>query len=430
MDEITLLREFRADVDSCDEIGQARARAALRAQFAAEAGSADRLLETRRRLPLVGRQRFVRFRWTRVVALAAVVGVGVGFGLASWLTPSGSATSSFVGFGFLPANGWTVVQSGTVGATGAASAIAANVPLDPGDRLGSPPFATLESLPSGGVLIFATFTTRGDPGEDVKFAVRELPLQISGAKPVPPAGDPLPFARHLAQYRLRVGVEGYNVDARIYFGTAPPSDEMIGAAQRQLNRLVVASERVTIFARPSIARGDGRPVTLFGSVDNGKAGEVVDIQARDCGQQFFRGVAGATTREGGGWSTEYFPGITTTIRAVWNGEASAQITVRQRPRIELLPPAPGAARRFKVDVVAKAQFWRRQVIIQRFDRRLGTWVKLKSVVLTEQGGAGVFVVTSATFGATVPKGTLIRAVFPLAQARPCYLAGFSNLLRT
>ena len=30
----------------------------------------------------------------------------------------------------------------------------------------------------------------------------------------------------------------------------------------------------------------------------------------------------------------------------------------------------------------------------------------------------------------VPKGTSIRAVLPLAQAKPCYLAGYSNIVRT
>jgi hypothetical protein len=39
-------------------------------------------------------------------------------------------------------------------------------------------------------------------------------------------------------------------------------------------------------------------------------------------------------------------------------------------------------------------------------------------------------VSSASFRASIPRRTLIRAVFPRSQARPCYLAGYSNLLRT
>jgi hypothetical protein len=364
-----------------------------------------------------------RLTWGVAVGAALLAGSGLGFGLGSSVT-SEAAGTNLVGLGFLPARGWMVVQSGTIGATGAASAIAANVPIHPDDGVGEPPHATLRSLPRGGVLVFARFTTRGDPGEDVKFPVRELPLQVSGASPVSP------HARGLAQYRLRAATGGYNVDVRIYFGDAPPRASMVDAAQRQLNRLVVAAERVTIFARPTVASGTS-PVTLFGSVDNGAAGEVVDIQAKDCGQQFFRGVLGATTHDGGGWSTPYYPGITTTLRAVWNGNASGQITVRQRPRVELRPPLGGLGQ-FEVSVVAKAQFWRKRVLIQRFNRRLGTWTTVKSVVLTDTDAAGgsQFVWSSAEFTSSLPRRTLIRAVFPLSQARPCYLAGYSNLLRT
>ena len=31
---------------------------------------------------------------------------------------------------------------------------------------------------------------------------------------------------------------------------------------------------------------------------------------------------------------------------------------------------------------------------------------------------------------SVPKGTTIRAVFPLSQAQPCYITGYSNQLST
>jgi hypothetical protein len=399
----------------------------FRAMARAAAESPRRALAGVDRRPL---WRPFHLRWGVAVAAALLVGSGFGFGLGSRDASDGSAGTNLVGFGFLSGKGWTVVQSGTVGPTSGAKAIAANVPLHPDDDVRHRPYATLRSLPADGILILATFTTRGDPAADVEFAEGRLPLQISGATPVSPSSDPMPFARRLARYRLRAAVGGYNVDVRLYFGTAPASRDSIAAAQRQLSRLLVASERVTIAARPSIEKGDGRPLTLFGTVENAGAGEVVDIQAKDCGQQFFRGVVGATTREGGGWSVEYLSGITTTLRAVWKDSASAPITVRARPRVELRPPPRGAARRFRVIVVAKAQFWRKRVLIQRFDRRLGVWARVTSVVLTETGGGGAFVATEAKFRASVPKRTLIRAVFPRSQARPCYLAGYSNLLRT
>ena len=187
---------------------------------------------------------------------------------------------------------------------------------------------------------------------------------------------------------------------------------------------VVASERVTLLARPTVLSG-AQSVTLFGSVDNGKGGEIVTIQAKDCGQRFFTGVASATTRAGGAWTEEYFPAITTTFRAVWKGAASAHVTVRLHPRVSLFQRSP---RRFEVFV--GGAFWRKSVLIQR--RQQGSWATVKSVVLTDtysQPGSR-FATTGATFGASYSKGTQIRAVLPLSQARPCYLAGVSKTVRT
>jgi hypothetical protein len=370
-----------------------------------------------------------RLGWTLAAAAAALLaGSGLGFGLGSSVTPRGNAGTTYAGFGFLPARGWTVVQSGTIGSTGTATAVAANVPLHPEDGLGSTPYATLESLPATGVLIHATFTTRGDAGEDFKYPVRRLPLDVAGAAPVPHASDPQ-LPRGVAKYRLVAGVGGHNIRAEIYTGASLPSARALAAAQRQLSRLVVAAERVTIRVRPAVAGGRDPLVTLFGTVDSSKADEVVDIQGRDCGQDVFTAVAAARTREGGGWSTEFQPFVTTTLRAVWNGTASAQTTVRVRAFIQLrrLPGSTGA---FEVSITAKKQFWHRRVLLQRFDRRLGTWKLVRSVLLTEQIAAGNFVRTSARFKPRVPKGTLVRAVFPLSQASPCYLAGTSSTWRT
>lgn len=193
-----------------------------------------------------------------------------------------------------------------------------------------------------------------------------------------------------------------------------------------------AEDRVTLAARPTVVGGD-QHVTLSGSVGNRKADEVVTIEAKDCGSRpgFFRGVASARTHAGGEWSVDYDPAITTVLRAVWNDTASAEITIRRRASVRLVR-TPSSARKFGVSVVAKVQFWRKRVLIQRFDRRLGTWTTIKSVALEQTNAApgSTFVWSSAEFKASLPKGTLVRAVFPLSQARPCYLAGVSKLVRT
>jgi hypothetical protein len=193
-----------------------------------------------------------------------------------------------------------------------------------------------------------------------------------------------------------------------------------------------ATEQVTLSARPSTLGPSGR-VFVSGAVDSRRAGDVVTIQAKDCQAvpNVFRDVAEARTEQSGAWSTEYAPGIGTTLRAVWRDQESAPVAIRQRANVSLRQLASG---RLWAGVVAKTQFWRKHVLIQRFNRRLGTWSTVRSVVLTETvagaPGAASFVWSYAEFRLRVPKGTLLRAFFPLSQARPCYLGAASTLVRT
>jgi hypothetical protein len=341
-----------------------------------------------------------------------LVGSALGFGLGSWLTPSGSAGGNFVGFGFLPAHGWNVMQSGTLDEAGKATAIAANVPLEPSDDFEGAPLATIRLLPANSVVIFATFSPRGDPAKDSAHPAREPPLRLEHA-------DQLPPSYHVARYRLRAGIGGYNVDARIYFGENAPSARAVEAAESQLSRLVVANDRVTIRARPVVANS-GVPWTVFGTVESNREGEAIEIQAKDCGLDYFRVVGAATTTEGGGWSQLYWGAISTTLRAVWKDATSQEVRVRRRAGVNLRKRSSTS---FDFWVAAK-QSWRKRVVVQRFDRRLGSWHAVKSVVITGSG-------TSWTdFTVSLPKGTLIRVVYPNSESRPCYEAGTSNSVRT
>ncbi|MDQ3381516.1 MAG: hypothetical protein M3546_14570 [Actinomycetota bacterium] len=190
----------------------------------------------------------------------------------------------------------------------------------------------------------------------------------------------------------------------------------------QLRPLAVA-DGVTLRARPTVVSvATGTRVTLFGSIDPGRAGEDIKIQAKDCGLDFFRVVAGAITKEGGEWSTFYFgASVNTTLRAVWRDAISDEVAIRRRATIII---RKRTAKRFEVAVGGAV--WRKRASVQRFDPRLGTWSVVRSVVLADDYGLGA----RATFTLVVPKGTLVRAVFPRSQAGPCYLPGTSNSLRT
>lgn len=357
-----------------------------------------------------------------VAAGALVAGSALGFGLSSSLTSPESARASFAGAGFLPARGWSVVQSGAVDSKGASHAVAANAPLGLEASAGSISNVTLSSLPRSGVAIAASFSTRGDPAVDIAFPARTLPLQMSQAAPMP---DQIVAGRRIGQQRLYAAVGGSNIEARIFFGRGQPSAAMVDAAQRQLNRLSVGSERVTLFARPTLLSGSATFTELYGSVDTDRAEETVTIQAKDCGSDFFRTVAGAETRAGGGWSTRYYPAITTTLRAVWNDAASAPLTIQHQAHV-FMNKRPRADE-YYVGASGKRSFWRKRVVIER--RSGGRWIKVRTVLLTDSYVLTGHSATSAEFKLSVPRGTLIRAVMPLSEAKPCYLAGTSKTVR-
>jgi hypothetical protein len=365
----------------------------------------------------------LRLRWAIAGAATMLLATGLGFGVASWLTPTGSARTEFQGFGFLPAAGWTVIQVGLGGSAESTRMVAANVPISPGDpRRGRPP--ALHAFPPWTIVIDATLKARGDPVRDIAFPVRSLPLSLASARPVTVPGQPM------LEYALRAGVNGYNVDASVTFATEPTA-AMFEKAEEQIARLVVAPAAITISVRPTIYGRQG-PLVVSGSVTSGKADEKVTLQFKQCGlfPAQFRDHAEVTTHEGGGWSIETGVLANGAFRAVSGGDVSNEVQVQKRVDVRLAPAPP---RRFEVHVVERFQFWRKQVLIQRFHRGQRKWLLVKKLRLVNTGAApGSVYVWSTTdkFTVDVAKGTTIRAVLPLAQAKPCHLGGYSNLLVT
>lgn len=200
---------------------------------------------------------------------------------------------------------------------------------------------------------------------------------------------------------------------------------LVGAGAETASGRVEAN--VTLSARPTVVSGNVGLVTLTGAIDSGREGETVTIQVKDCGLRSYTGVASATTRAGGSFIAELRPGISTSIRAAWKGATSAPVAVKKVPVITL---EQRSARRFEVGISGKGQFWRKKVLFQR--RTGGKWATVKTVVLTETAGQPGFayVRSSAEFTASVPKGSQVRVVLPLSQAKPCYLAATSAPIRT
>jgi hypothetical protein len=188
-------------------------------------------------------------------------------------------------------------------------------------------------------------------------------------------------------------------------------------------------ETIYATATPRIVRY-GQPVTMSGSVGSGRGDQLVTVRDLPCDQTSWRDVTETTTTTGGSWSVDFNPGISGLFRAVSGDAASEPVKLQQRPFVYLTPRPPG---RFRVGVQAERPFWHRTMRVERFDPKSRKWRLVRTVLLTftdPAGGDSVIFSGSDPFRVSVPKGTTLRATLPLKQARPCYLAGYSQLLRT
>lgn len=192
--------------------------------------------------------------------------------------------------------------------------------------------------------------------------------------------------------------------------------------------LAAGSAGVSLSVRPTIYARD--LLTAYGAVATGRSGEPVTLQFKQCGLYplQFRDVAEVTTEAGGSWSAQFGIAANGTARAVSGGDASNEVKLLARADVRLAPTRSG---KYEINVVARASFWRKRVLLQRYDPKRG-WATVRTLRLESSGAApGSTFVWSTTdpFAVKLPKGTTMRAVLPLDQARPCFIGGYSTLLR-
>ena len=201
-----------------------------------------------------------------------------------------------------------------------------------------------------------------------------------------------------------------------------------------------SSVGVSLGVRPSIVGFSGKP-EIFGAVTSAKAGEQVTVQFKQCGlyPAQFRDFMTTATIGGGAWSLGELLQVRLQIyasgsfRAVWDDEVSREVALKMRAGVYLQRLPRGG--RFAVRVAGAQSFWHRRVRVERFDTGSRRWILVRSLLLTESEGSRdynqpILIATTEPFRPTVPKGTTLRAVLPLAAAKPCYLGGYSLLQRT
>ncbi|MDQ4082019.1 MAG: hypothetical protein M3123_03915, partial [Actinomycetota bacterium] len=203
-------------------------------------------------------------------------------------------------------------------------------------------------------------------------------------------------------------------------------------AQGELARLGVSP--ITISAHPTVLASpispQYEPLRLSGAIASREAGETITIQANECSFPGWRDVETARTEAGGRWElgVDQSSGLAptkTTFRAKWRTATSAGVTVQTRPGVNL---GQTTRTRWGVGVLALRSFLDRVGLFQRFDRDRGRWITVKRFRLTRKDSVPAGSWTYGRFRARVPRGSLVRAVIPRSQVKPCYLAGYSLLL--
>ena len=201
---------------------------------------------------------------------------------------------------------------------------------------------------------------------------------------------------------------------------------LVGAAIGGTAIAGTLADSVTLQPRSTVLTTGQFNVPVAGAISSGAEGEYVAVKGKECGipGAFFRGIAGATTTVGGQYEASVLIRTKTTLRAEWKQAQSPTVVVTPRADIRLTKEEDG----FHIAVTSETHSVDgKRATVERFTST--GWKKLQTVVLKAQPGYLQYA-EKKKLHFKVPKGTTIRAVLPRSQAGPCYLAGYSKLVRT
>ena len=257
--------------------------------------------------------------------------------------------------------------------------------------------------------------------DDLERLLRDVPGRTPRPDPevTRRVRDQLLGARLIRRRRVSASViAALLVGVAIGYWAIPQEEPAIGAAD---------PPEIMIDAKPrAVSWASGADFEVFGALASRRAGERVVLEENVCGAGWTE-ASGTITTAGGRWSltpmTGYFgPRANANLRARSRSDVSPVISVGVRPGIWLRKKTPNV---YTADVSSGRSLRRRHAKLERYEKSTGRWLAVRraSLVDTSYGFE-----TRATFRARLPRGTIIRAVVAASQARPCHLAGFSNML--
>jgi hypothetical protein len=186
-----------------------------------------------------------------------------------------------------------------------------------------------------------------------------------------------------------------------------------------------AAPGVSLQIKPS-AIVYSQEVVLRGRAPHAGAREHVTVLAHMCGFGGAVPVRSLSTRRGGAFSFRVGPTLNTTYTIAWRKRKSRSVVVRVAPHVDVDPSGKNGYR-IAVSAGGGSSFAKKRALLQRYSG--GKWRTIRSARLALVSPPDALTsVSSATVTVRVPRGTKLRAVLPLASARPCYRPGISSLL--
>jgi hypothetical protein len=195
------------------------------------------------------------------------------------------------------------------------------------------------------------------------------------------------------------------------------------------------AERITLRLQTQFDPGTGlRDTTFSGTVASADAGELVELEARECGPnyRFYRVVAGTRTAAGGSWQirsdrTGFVLPFNAYFRARWRGEYSA-------PELLRVPATVWARwRPVRRVVIVSVSTWTsgqslrgRYVELQRKVGATDSWVRVRRARLSRAEGIGMF---RTTFSVQT-RGLTLRVFVPPEMGAPCFAPAASDSWRS
>jgi hypothetical protein len=205
------------------------------------------------------------------------------------------------------------------------------------------------------------------------------------------------------------------VGMAIGYWAIPQEEPAIGAADPPQIAIAV---KPTIFKRWT-------PVDVAGRIAAKRSGEHVTLEENVCGRGW-NPTFGARTNPNGEFSVSlggvFSPQGNGFLRARWGDHESNVVRVLVRPVVTL---RQRSRRVFETEVASFRALVGRTAQLERYDKERNRWGVAARARLHEGSYTGS---TEGTFRVELAKRTIVRAVVSATQARPCHLAGFSNML--